>query len=340
MTRAMRLTAPGGLDALAMATLPPPGDPGPGEIAVRLRASSLNYHDLLVALGAIRAADGRVPMSDGAGEVTAVGDGVTEFAVGDAVVSTFFPDWLDGDAGGMAAGGFARVPGDGIDGYAREAVVAAATAFTHAPRGWSHAESATLTCAGLTAWRALVVEGGLKAGDTVLVQGGGGVSVFALQFAKAMGATVIATSSSASRLERLRDLGADHVIDYRATPDWGAVARGLSGGGVDHVVEVGGAGTLAQSLQAVRIGGHVAIIGVLSGMEAAIPTPLVLGKQVRLQGLAVGSRRHQRDMIRAIDATGLRPVIDRSFPLERLADAFALQQTGAHFGKIGLEIDG
>ena len=187
---------------------------------------------------------GRIPMADGVGVVEAVGAGVAEFSVGEHVVSTFFPTWLDGPP---EVGDFATVPGDGVDGYAREAVVRPATWFTHAPMGHSHTEAATLTTAGLTAWRALVADGGLKAGDTVLVLGTGGVAIFALQFAKAMGAIVIATSSSNEKLERVRALGADHTINYRAEPAWGeAVQRWTKGRGVDHVIELGGPDTLPQ----------------------------------------------------------------------------------------------
>lgn len=333
--KAIRLRHPAGLDNLKHEEMEGPGDPGPGEIRVRLRASSLNYHDYIVAVGGIPTPDGRIPMSDGAGEVLAVGPGVTAFAPGDAVVSTFFPNWLDGEP---IPGGFAGVPGDGADGYAREEVVAPATAFTHQPRGYSHAEAATLTCAGLTAWRALVVEGRMKAGDTVLVQGTGGVSIFALQFAKAAGATVIATSSSDAKLERLKALGADHLINYKQTPGWGAEARKLTGGrGVDHVVEVGGPGTLAQSIAAVRLGGHISLIGVLTGRAGEVPTGALMAKQARLEGLIVGNRRQQIDFVRAIEATGLRPVIDRSFGLAEIADAFRYEESGAHFGKICLE---
>ncbi|WP_024888792.1 zinc-dependent alcohol dehydrogenase family protein [Luteimonas huabeiensis] len=332
--KAIRLAAPGGLSNLALAELPDPGAPGPGQIRVRLHASSLNYHDLAVALGMIPTADGRIPMSDGAGVVEAVGEGVEDFAVGDAVVSTFFPHWLDGPP---AVGDFATVPGDGVDGYAREIVLAPAQAFTRAPKGYSHAQAATLTTAGLTAWRALVVEGALKAGDTVLVQGTGGVSIFALQFAKAMGARVIATSSSDEKLERVRALGADHTLNYRREPEWARAVLDLTGGrGVDHVIEVGGPATLPQTIRACRIGGHIALIGILTGMEGPIPTVELMSRQQRLTGLIVGSRAHQRDMVAAIEATGIAPVIDRSFALEAIAEAFALQQAGAHFGKIVL----
>lgn len=333
--KAIRLRQPAGLDNLKFEDMAGPNAPGRGEIKVRLRASSLNYHDYLVAVGGIPTPDGRIPMSDGAGEVLAVGEGVTDFAVGDAVVSTFFPNWLDGRP---IPGGFAGVPGDGADGYAREEVVAPATAFTHQPRGYTHAEAATLTCAGLTAWRALMVEGGLKAGDSVLVQGTGGVSIFALQFAKAAGATVIATSSSDAKLERLKALGADHLINYKTTPAWGAEAAKLSDGGVDHVVEIGGAGTFPESITAARIGGHISLIGVLAGFAGPVPTVQIMGKQQRVIGITVGTRRQQLDMIRAIDVNGIRPVISDHFPLAELGAAFRHQESGQHFGKIVVDI--
>ena len=333
--KAIQLRSPGGLDNLILVDLPDPGEPAPGEIRVRLHASSLNYHDLGVVTQADWQTDGRIPMSDGAGVVEAVGAGVAEFKPGDHVVSCFFPTWRDGPA---TLGDFSTVPGDGVDGYARQAVTCPATSFTLAPKGFSHAEAATLTTAGLTAWRALVVEGGLKAGDTVLVLGTGGVSVMALQFAKLMGATVIATSSSDEKLIRARALGADHTINYKAHEDWGTQVRDWTGGrGVDHVIEVGGPGTLPQSIAAVRVGGHIALIGVLTGRGGAVPTAALMVKQARLQGLIVGSRREQTDMVRAIDATGFKPVIDRSFGLGEIAEAFRHQASGGHFGKICLE---
>ena len=334
--KAIRLRSPGGLDNLQLVDMESPKDPGPGEIRVRLHASSLNYHDYGVASRPGWQADGRIPMSDGAGVVEAVGTGVTDVATGDAVVSCFFPTWADGPA---TIADFATVPGDGVDGFAREAVTLPATAFTRAPKGFSHAEAATLTTAGLTAWRALVVDGGLKAGDTVLVLGTGGVSIFALQIAKAMGATVVVTSSSDEKLERVRGLGADHTINYRQEPEWGRRVWDWTGGrGVDHVIEVGGPGTLPQSIAAVRVGGHIALIGVLTGYAGPVPTGPFMLKQARLQGLIVGSRREQQDFVRGIEAIGLKPVIDRSFPLGDLAEAFRLQGSGAHFGKICLDI--
>ncbi len=327
---------PSTLDALEWVDIDAAAAPGPGEITVDLKASSLNYHDYAVVKGMIPTEPGRIPMSDGAGIVSAVGDGVTEFAVGDQVVSTFFPDWLDGRPPSSA---FTRVPGDGIDGYAREAVTAPTHWFTRAPSGFSHAEAATLTCAGLTAWRALFVDYAVKPGDTVLVQGTGGVSIFALQFAKAAGATVIATSSSNEKLERVRELGADHLINYKEVEAWGPKALEVTGGrGVDCVVEIGGAGTLDQSMLATRVGGHVALIGVLAGFAGPVQTALLFSKNLKVQGLTVGSRAMQQDMIAAIEANGIKPVISDTFALADLADAFRHQESGSHFGKIAVEI--
>jgi len=333
--KVMALRSPGGLDRLAPEERADPGEPGAGEIRVALHGSSLNFHDLSVVLGRIPAEDGRIPLADGAGVVESVGPGVTEFAPGDHVVSCFFPDWQDGPA---RVGDFRRVPGDGIDGFALEHAVLPATAFTRAPKGLDAVEAATITTAGLTAWRALVVDGKLKAGDVVLLLGTGGVSIWALQIAKLMGATVAITSSSGEKLERARDMGADFLVNYRERQDWGRAVKDWTGGaGVDHVVEVGGPGTLPQSIDAVRIGGHISLIGVLTGRGGEVPTAVLMAKQARLQGLIVGSRRDQQDFVRAIEAGGLRPAVDRRFPLDRLADAFRFEQGGGHFGKIGIE---
>ena len=334
--KAIRIGSPASLDTLALHVIDDPGPPGPGEICVALKASSLNYHDYAVVTGMIPAEAGRIPMSDGAGMIEAVGEGVTDFAVGDAAFSLFFPEWTDGNPPATA---FRRVPGDGIDGYARETVIAPASWFTRAPAGYDHAEAATLTCAGLTACRALFIDNAVKPGDTVLVQGSGGVSVFALQFAKAAGAMVIAISSSDEKLERLRALGADHLVNYKEIPAWGAEALEITGGrGVDCVVEIGGAGTLDQSMTATRVGGHVALIGVLAGFAGPVQTGLLMGKNLRVQGLTVGSRAHQLAMIAGIEASGIKPVISDRFPLANLAEAFRHQENGGHFGKIVVEI--
>ena len=333
--KAITVARPGGLDRLTVAEIAEPGEPGPGEIRVRLHANSLNYHDYAVAIGAIPTANGRILLSDGAGMVEATGEGVTAFAAGDAVVSCFFPYWQDGEP---PHGNFSHVPGDGLDGYARETVVTPALWFTRAPKGWSHVEAATLPCAALTAWRALVVEGGVKAGDSVLILGTGGVAIFALQMAKAMGATAVVTSSSDAKLERARAMGADFTVNYKTEPEWGNAVRNWTGKrGVDHVLEIGGPGTLAQSIAAVRVGGHISLIGVLTGMKGEVPTMLLMAKQITLKGILVGSRRHQEEMIRGLEATGIRPVVDRMFPLAALADGFRYEEQAQHFGKICVE---
>ncbi|MEZ5945555.1 MAG: NAD(P)-dependent alcohol dehydrogenase [Hyphomonas sp.] len=326
---------PGGLDKLVIEDRPEP-KPRPGEILVRVRASSLNYHDFVVVLGGIPTPDGRIPMSDGAGDVVAVGDGVTKWKVGDRVLSLFFPAWQSGQ---IEAAGFQSVPGDGADGFAAEFYAGPETAFTRMPEGYSYEEAATLPCAALTAWRGMVEEAKIKPGSWVLTQGTGGVSIFALQFAKAAGCCVISTSSSPEKMERLKQLGADHVINYKDTPEWGKAAFELTGGrGVDEVVEIGGPGTMAQSINACRPGGHISLIGVLTGISGEVPTAALFSRNITLSGITVGSRRMQEDMIDAIEASGIRPVIDSSFPLDQIAAAFAHQASQKHFGKIVLTI--
>ena len=331
--KAAILHKPGGLDRIETVDRDKP-EPRPGEILVKVAASSLNYHDYVVAIGGIPSDDGRVLMSDGAGTVEAVGDGLTSFKTGDEVLSTFFPS----DKGGSA---WPNIPGDHVDGFAREYVAMPASAFTRLPKDWSLAEAATLPCAAVTAWHALFGAAQTKPGDVVLVQGSGGVSIFALQFAKAAGATVIATSSSGEKLDRLTELGADHVINYKETSDWGKSAMQWTGGrGVDNVVEVGGPGTLVQSIQAARTGGHIGMIGVLTGVSGEIPTALFMMKNIVMTGITVGTHAEQRAMIEAIDVNGIRPVIDSHFSLDALADAFRHQEAQKHFGKIVLDIAG
>jgi len=322
--KAMKLGASGGLDRLKLVELPDPAGPAAGEIQVRLHGSSLNFHDYaVVRFDAPHTLD-RIPLADGAGVVEAVGPGVTEFAAGDHVVSTFFPQWHSGQP---LNGDFSTVPGDGVDGYACERVVRPATWFTRAPEGWSAAESATLTTAGVTAWRALIGDGALKAGDTVLVLGTGGVAIIGLQLAKAMGASVILTSSSDEKLERARALGADHTLNYRSIPEWGAEVVKLTGG----------PRTLPQSIAACRLGGQVSLIGTLTGFAGQVPTAFMMRRQIRVQGLIVGSRAQQQELVRGLNTTGIRPVIDRRFALADLAEAFRYEESNRHFGKICLE---
>jgi len=309
-------------------------EPGPGEICVRLRAASLNFHDYAVVAGFIPVAPNRIPLSDAAGEVIACGGDVTAFAPGDRVMTTFYPAWQDG----RPAPHLTRlITGDRNDGYARDMVCAPESWFTKAPAGYSHEEAATLPCAALTAWRSLMEEGQLKSGDTVLVQGTGGVSLFAVQLAKNAGARVIATSSSDAKLARAQALGADHVINYRTDPQWGVTAKEITGGeGVDHVIEVGGPQTLDQSIAACRVGGHIALIGVLTGVSGEVPTAEIFKSQLKISGIGVGNRRQQQDMVRALEASDIRPVIDRAFDLDDIQDAFRHLESQTHFGKIVL----
>lgn len=332
--RAIQLKKPGGLDNLSLSDVEP-REPECGEIRIRNHASSLNFHDYVVATGLLPVDDGRIPMSDGAGVVEAVGPGVAEFKPGDHVMSCFFPHWEDGRADSLAK--ISGIPGDNVDGFAAETVTMSASAFTHMPAGYSFEQAATLPCAAATAWRAVMVEARVKAGDTVLVQGSGGVSVFALQFAKAAGCTVIATSSSDAKLEKLSSLGADHLINYKETPEWGTRTLEITQGkGANLIVEVGGAGTMPQSVRGIAMGGHISLIGVLTGIQGEVPTAELFQKNAVISGITVCSRASQRDMVAAIDANGIVPVIDRTFGLEEIADAFRLQESQQHFGKICL----
>lgn len=309
--------------------------PGPGEIQVRVHASSLNFHDYLVACGLLPTAQGRVPMSDAAGVVSAVGENVREFAVGDKVISHFFPNWVSGTASMDALLG---VPGDHSDGFASQTVTMPVAAFSRMPRYMSYEEAATLPCAGLTAWRALCEEASLGAGDWVLVQGTGGVSIFALQIAKALGCKVVATSSSEAKLDKLKELGADVLINYKEEPEWGRRATELTDGGVHLVVEVGGPGTVTQSVRALRIGGTISMIGVLTGISGDVPLAEFFQRNAVMSGITVGSHEHQGNMLKAFEEWELRPVLDRSFALADLADAFRYQESQQHFGKIVLDL--
>jgi NADPH:quinone reductase-like Zn-dependent oxidoreductase len=330
----IEIGSPATLETLRIVERDPPR-PERGEILVRVRASSLNFHDYLVAKGILPTVSGRVPLSDGVGEVIEVGEDAAAFHVGDRVLGTFFTDWIDGLPTEATT---ARMRGDHVDGFASEYVALPETDFTAAPATLTDLEAATLPCAALTAWRALVVEGGIKAGDHVLVEGSGGVSTFAIQIAKLAGARVIATTSSEAKVERLKALGADHVINYVEVPKWGKKARALSGGlGVDHLVEVVGA-DLTQALQACRVGGRLCLVGALSRQPIQFPAIFAIRGNIRITSVTVASRRHQEDLVRAVDAGGLKPVIDRVFPLADLREAFHHQEAQAHFGKICIDI--
>ncbi|MFK7831081.1 MAG: NAD(P)-dependent alcohol dehydrogenase [Congregibacter sp.] len=323
-----------GLDHLTMSDVLA-RSPGPGEIQVRVHASSLNFHDYLVACGLLPTDAGRVPMSDGAGEVTALGEGVSTFALGDKVISHFFPNWHSGTA---SMEGLLGVPGDHIDGFSSQTVTMPVAAFSRMPDYMSYAEAATLPCAGLTAWRALCVEASLNSGDWVLVQGTGGVSIFALQIAKHLGCKVVATSSSDAKLEKLKALGADVLINYKEQPEWGRVATERTDGGVHLVVEVGGPGTVTQSVRALRIGGTISMIGVLTGISGDVPLAEFFQRNAVMAGITVGSHEHQESMLNAFEQWQLRPVIDSSYVLPELATAFRYQESQQHFGKIVLDL--
>ena len=333
--QAMTLESPGGLDKLQLQEFTP-RPPGPGEVQVDIKASSLNFHDYVVVTGLLPTQDGRIPLSDGAGIVTAVGAVVDHFAAGDRVLSYFIPNWQDGrpDFGKILG-----IHGDNIHGFAEQSVTMPATAFGPMPANLDFAAASTHTCAGLTAWRAVMVETHIKPGECVLVDVSGCVSEFSLQFSRMAGSRVIATSSSDEKLELLGALVADHLINYLETPDWGDKVLELTAGqGADLVVEVGGSGTVAQSVRAVAFDGCISMIGVLTGFSGEVPTAELFQKNARISGITVGSQKHQLDMIRAIEASGLEPVIDSTYPLAQLADAFRHQESQSHFGKICVEI--
>jgi NADPH:quinone reductase-like Zn-dependent oxidoreductase len=330
--KAQRFVDSFGFENLRELELPEPV-PGPGQAVVRVRACSLNFRDLVLAKGGYgRAVKPPItPLSDGAGEVLAVGAGVTRVKPGDRVCGIFMQGWIEGGPDDEKS---ATAMGGAIDGMLSQQVCLNAAGLVLFPSHLSFEEAATLPCAAVTAWNALFHSGKLKAGETVLVQGSGGVSIFALQFAKMAGARVIATSSSDAKIERLRGMGTDFTINYKTNPEWDKPAREFTGGlGVDHVVEVGGAGTLPTSLRAVRRGGHVALIGVLTGAGEIDPRPILM-KSIRLQGVYVGSRVMFEEMNRAISLAQLRPVIDRVFGFAQTVDAMRYQESGAHFGKI------
>lgn len=324
----------GGLDKLSIEERPDP-TPSAGEVVVAWHATSLNYHDYLVAIGGIPVPDGRIPMSDGAGEIIAIGEGVLDWKVGDKVMSLFFPNWTDGDPTFIKIMG---VSGETVDGYIAEQSVLPATAITRIPDGYSYAEAATLPCAGLTAWNGLTHTGGLMAGQSVLIEGTGGMSLLGLQFAKAAGARIFATTSSDEKAERLKSLGCEAVVNYKTEERWGKAISKLSGGGVDITLDVGGGSTMNQSVDATKMGGKIISIGILgNGRKGSITFPKLFFKFINLHGIAVGSRLMQQAMIDAIETNDIKPNVDKSFAFDQLADAFRHQESGTQFGKIVLE---
>jgi NADPH:quinone reductase-like Zn-dependent oxidoreductase len=327
-----------GLEALTVTERPDPR-PGPGHVLVRVRAASLNFRDLLMVRGAYNPKQPLplIPLSDGAGEVVRVGEGVTRVKAGDRVAGIFAQKWL---AGPPTKTGLLSTLGGPLDGMLADHVVLHEDGLVHVPAHLTDEEAATLPCAAVTAWSALVEQGGLRAGDTLLVLGTGGVSIFALQFARMAGARVIVTSSSDQKLERARALGAAETINYKATPDWEKGARALTDGvGVDHVLEVGGGGTFARSIRAVRVAGRISLIGVLAGSTTELNLAPILMQSIRVQGVMVGNRETFEAMNRAIALHGLRPVVDRVFPFGEARAAFEHMAGQGHFGKIVVRMD-
>jgi NADPH:quinone reductase-like Zn-dependent oxidoreductase len=333
--KAFQIVGSFGLENVKLVDLPEP-KPGPGQVLLRMRAASLNYRDLVVIKGGYgpRQTLPRIPLSDGAGEIAAVGEGVKGFKPGDRAVGCFAPAWIEGpltqEKVDSALGGF-------VDGVLAEYVPLHAEAVLAIPAHLSFEEAATLPCAALTAWNALFVADHVQPGSTVVVQGTGGVSLFALQFARTAGARVIITSSSDAKLARARELGASDGINYKTAPDWDKEVRRLTEGrGADHIVEVGGAGTLNRSLGCVRLGGMISMIGVLAGASAEVRTTMILFRAARIQGIFVGSRAMFEEMNRAIAAQNLHPVIGSTFPFTEAPAALRHMESGSHFGKIVL----
>ncbi len=327
-----------GIEGLKQADYPVP-EPGPGQVLIKMKAASLNYRDLLMVLGKYsrKLPLPVVPISDSCGEIAAIGSGVTRVKTGDRVAPLFFPDWISGEptpertqtALGAAHGGCLQ-----------EYLVLHERSVSKVPGHLSDEEVATLPCAALTAWRALVVEGKIKPGDKVLIQGTGGVSIFGLQFAKLAKAEVILTSSSDEKLAKAKALGADHLINYRDHQKWYKKVQEITEGhGVDHVIEVGGAGTFFQSLMSLKTGGHVSIIGVLSESTGEIPITAMISKQAHAIGISVGNRDHFEDMCQAIAMDQLKPVISHVMPFDQAIEALRLMEKGGHFGKICLKYE-
>lgn len=326
-----------GIEALTKVERPNP-KPAHRQVLVKVAACSLNFRDLGIVRGTYRLAvrDNVIPLSDGAGEVVETGAGVTRVKVGDKVAGNFFQRWPGGepplDVQQSALGG-------GVDGMLAEYVVLEDEAVVKIPAHLSAEEGATLPCAGVTVWNAMMEHAKLIAGQTVLLQGTGGVSIFGLQLARAMGIQTIVTSSSDDKLKRAKALGASHTINYKATPDWEKAAMEFTGGrGVDHVVEVGGAGTLARSFGAIRIGGRISMIGNLSGPASELDPRLIMGRRANIQGISVGSTQMFEAMNRAITANGIKPVIDKVFGFDEVQAAYKHMASGAHFGKIVIRV--
>ena len=337
--RALNVAAPWGLEQIKVVEAPDP-TPGPGQVLVRMKAVSLNYRDLLMVngmygRGSASTSDVITPFSDGCGVVEAVGAGVTRFKAGDRVATLFFQAWTSGPPSLeklMSALGF-PVPGAGA-----ELQTFSEQGLSKVPDFLTDQQVATLPCAALTAWRGLFEDARLDPGDTVVLQGTGGVSIFGLQFARAAGLRTVITSSSDEKLARAKALGANHLVNYKTTSAWSGPVREATGGrGADFIMEVGGGGTIQESMRAIRIGGHIAIIGVVAGAGEAFNPASLIGNSAKLQGLSVGSRDMFEAMCRAIELHGIQPVVDKVFPFTEAKAAFAAMAAGEHFGKIVLE---
>jgi NADPH:quinone reductase-like Zn-dependent oxidoreductase len=336
--KAYEIQSNAGIDALTLVDRPEP-KPTTGQVLIQVKATSLNYRDLLVIEGAYSSGQKYplIPLSDGAGEVVAVGEGVTRVKIGDRVAGIFFQDWIYGS---LTKEKMKSDLGGGIDGMLAEYVVLHQDGLVILPDHLSYAEGATLPCAAVTAWHGLVTKGNIRSGDSVLLLGTGGVSIFALQFAKIYGARAIVTSSSDEKLARVQQLGADETINYKTTPDWEKQVYQLTNRtGVDHVIEVGGAGTLPKSLQAVRIGGRISLIGVLSGRGNEIDPMPILFKSLTVQGIYVGSREIFEVMNQTIQQHQIKPIIERIFPFTEAREAYHYLKSGAHFGKVVITLN-
>ena len=326
----------GSVDSLRMVERPDP-EPGPGEALVRIRASALNYRDhmILNLIDSTPKPENRIPLSDGAGEVVAVGVGVDRVRPGDRVMVSLFTSWLDGP---LQPSHFGSDLGGGCDGTLAELAAFPASSLVSVPDSLSDEEAACLPCAALTAWVSLVEFGQMKAGDTVLLLGTGGVSIFGLQIARMMGADAVITSSSDEKLARARALGATHGINYVDDPNWGRTVAELTGG-ADLIIETGGAATLAQSIEAAAFQARIALIGMLGGVGIENDPLALIWKNVHLKGILVGNRRELDKMTKAIARNGLKPVIDRRFPFAEAPAAYRYLASGAHFGKIVITHD-
>ena len=334
--KAFELHPEEGFDALQLVDRPRP-EVGPGEVRVRVRAVSLNYRDLMVARGSKKRARRIVPASDGAGEVIEIGSAVHRLAIGDRVAAAFFPTWIDG---AFAEEHHANALGGSLDGMLAQEVVLPERAWVRVPSRYSFEQASTLPCAGVTAWHALFEAFTVRPGETVLVQGGGGVSTFALQLARAAGATVVATSSSAEKRTRLEQMGAASTIDYTTDAKWGDTARAVTGNrGVDLVVEVGGAGTFDQSIASLRYGGAMSLLGILAGTQGPINTYAIFHKNVRIRGVYVGSVTMFERLVRVLDHSTIDPVIDRVFAFPEARAAYEHLASGGHFGKVVIRVD-